>query len=261
MVSFSKKGDTISTPDGKSRTAESDGVHAKLVPAVKESCKNLVIDYHFWHNSDKKDYKTQRMIIDKIKKIAPDLDIWNTETGTVDGMKGITEFEQARDIVRLYVYAISYGQKKLFWTNTLEYDWTKEDKNAFDYMGLINNPQNTDGLSHKKLSYYTYKKMVEVLEGSDWDNIEAIQEKDGVYVYKFTKNGQPVWVAWNDNEAEKQITISGVNSSSVKITEAVPNYSSGKEVINYSTAFKTETANVEGGMATIKIKDIPVFVE
>lgn len=29
------------------------------------------------------------------------------------------------------------------------------------------------------------KTMVEVLEGSDWDNIETIQEKDGVYIYKF----------------------------------------------------------------------------
>ena len=58
--------------------------------------------------------------------------------------------------------------------------------------------------------------MVEVLEGSDWDNIETIQEKDGVYVYKFMKGGQPIWVVWNDNASEKEITISSVNSSSVK---------------------------------------------
>ena len=261
LVSFSKKGDTISTPDGNSRAATSDGIHAKLVPAVKESCKNLVIDYHFWYNSDKKDYKTQRDIIDKIKKIAPDLEIWNTESGTVDGMKDITEFEQARDIVRLYVYALSYGQKKLFWTNTLEYDWTQDDSNAFDFMGLINNPKNKDGLSHKKLSYYTYKKMVEVLEGSDWDNIEIIQENDGGYIYKFLKNGKPAWVAWNDNSAEKQITISGVNSSSVKITEAVPNYSSGKDVTNYLTAFSNKIVSAESGKVIIKIKDVPVFIE
>ena len=261
LVSFSKKGDTISTPDGNSRAATSDGIHAKLVPAVKESCKNLVIDYHFWYNSDKKDYKTQRDIIDKIKKIAPDLEIWNTESGTVDGMKDITEFEQARDIVRLYVYALSYGQKKLFWTNTLEYDWTQDDSNAFDFMGLINNPKNKDGLSHKKLSYYTYKKMVEVLEGSDWDNIETIQEKDGGYIYKFLKNGKPIWVAWNDNDTEKQITISGINSSSVKITEAVPNYSSGKDVTNYLTAFSNKIVSAESGKVIIKIKDVPVFVE
>ena len=66
-------------------------------------------------------------------------------------------------------------------------------------------------------------------------------------------------MAWNDNDSEKQVTISGINSSSVKTTEAVPNYSSGKEVKDYATAFKTETTTVESGKVTIKIKDIPVF--
>ncbi|KKR76597.1 MAG: hypothetical protein UU20_C0022G0010 [Parcubacteria group bacterium GW2011_GWE2_40_8] len=113
----------------------------------------------------------------------------------------------------------------------------------------------------KKLSYYTYKKMVEILEGSDWDNIEAIQEKDGVYVYKFTKDGKPIWVAWNDNNGEKQVVISGVNSSSVKITESVPNYGSGKEVKDYATAFKTETRQVTDNKLTITLNESPVFVE
>ena len=117
------------------------------------------------------------------------------------------------------------------------------------------------GKGVKKLSYYTYKKMVEILEGSDWDNIEAIQEKDGVYVYKFTKDGKPIWVAWNDNNGEKQVVISGVNSSSVKITESVPNYGSGKEVKDYATAFKTETRQVTDNKLTITLNESPVFVE
>ena len=103
--------------------------------------------------------------------------------------------------------------------------------------------------------------MVEALEGSDWDNIETVQEKDGVYVYKFMKGGKPIWVAWNDNSGEKQITISGVNSSSVKITEAVPKYETGKEISDYSSAFSTKTESVENGKVVIKIKDAPVFVE
>ena len=59
----------------------------------------------------------------------------------------------------------------------------------------------------------------------------------------------------------KQITISNINSSSVKITESVRNYSSGKNVRDYSTAFSTKTINVESGKVTITIKDAPVFVE
>ena len=102
---------------------------------------------------------------------------------------------------------------------------------------------------------------MEILEGSDWNNIQTIQEKDGVYVYKFIKNGKSIWVAWNDNAGEKQITISGINSSSIKITEAVPNYSSGKDVTNYSAAFKTEVKQITNGKLTITLDEAPVFVE
>ena len=100
-----------------------------------------------------------------------------------------------------------------------------------------------------------------VWEGSDWDNIETIQEKDGVYVYKFIKNGKPIWVVWNDNDGEKQVTISGVNSQSVKITEAVPNYDSGKDVKDYTTAFKTENKQIINNKLTIILNETPVFAE
>ena len=145
----------------------------------------------------------------------------------------------------------------------------------FDYTGLVydgcdfvnnkyecgSNVGYDKGRGVKKLAYYTYKKMTEVLEGSDWDNIETIQEKDGVYVYKFTKNNKPVWVAWNDNDSEKQVTISGINSSSVKTTEAVPNYESGQEVMNYNTAFKTEAKQVTNNKLVTTLNETPVFVE
>ena len=103
--------------------------------------------------------------------------------------------------------------------------------------------------------------MVEVLEGSDWNNIQTIQEKDDVYIYKFIKNGKPIWVAWNDNSSSKQITISGISSSQAKITEAIPKYESGKDVTDYNNAFNTETKSVGSGKITITLKDKPVFVE
>jgi hypothetical protein len=68
-------------------------------------------------------------------------------------------------------------------------------------------------------------------------------------------------VAWNDNSAEKQITISGIPSKEVKITEAVPKYESGKDVADYNTAFNTETKTAQNGKITITLGDTPVFVE
>lgn len=99
------------------------------------------------------------------------------------------------------------------------------------------------------------------MDGSDWKNIQTIQESNGVYIYKFIKAGKPIWVAWNDNSDSKQIVISGISPGSVKITEAVPKYESGKDVADYSTAFNTETKAVSGGKITITLGDKPVFVE
>lgn len=172
-----------------------------------------------------------------------------------------SEKKQANDLLREYVYSLANGIKKIFWVTLTEWHGFENRSNSpWDNIGLINNPLN-DGESHKKLAYYTYKKMVEVLEGSDWNNIQTIQESGSVYVYKFNKSGKNIWVAWNDNSAEKQAIISGITSSQVKITEAVPKYESGKEVTDYNTAFNTETKTVNEGKINITLKDKPIFVE
>ncbi|MBI3753240.1 MAG: hypothetical protein HY266_04235, partial [Deltaproteobacteria bacterium] len=150
------------------------------------------------------------------------------ETATHDGspdpkynnpkIKSQTQTQQAIGVLKFYIYSISHGIDKIFWNLVYERHnfgstgatlqggppAAPEGSSVFDYYGLINNPDN-DGDSSKKLAYYTYKKMVETLEGSDWNNIQTIQEKDGVYIYKFQKGGKKIWVAWNDNSAEKQI--------------------------------------------------------
>lgn len=45
------------------------------------------------------------------------------------------------------------------------HEFAGQPNSYFDNVGLINNPAN-DGKSHKKLSYFTYKLMIEKLEGS-----------------------------------------------------------------------------------------------
>ena len=242
-----------------------------------------VLDIHI--QGDATNYKNLGKIVSDYNKIfkqngIKEKPIWNTEFGTYDGdpdenprLPGMklsyqSEEVQAGGLIKKYIYGLSVGIKKMFWTTMVE--WSNYDKSGsgncyFCSTGLVNNSRN-DGLSHKKLAYYTYKKMVEVLDGSDWTNIQTIQESGGVYIYKFTKNNKPIWVAWNDNAESKSVTISGITSSSVKITEAIPKHESGKEVTDYSTAFttKTETPTTVShliGNITISLKDVPVFVE
>ena len=173
-----------------------------------------------------------------------------------------SEKEHASSLIKRYIYSLVAGVDKIYWCQIVEqHGYGGVVNGYFDNVALINNPRNPDGLSHKKLAYYTYKKMVEVLEGSDWNDIQTIQESDGIYIYKLTKNNKPIWVAWNDNSTEKQITISGINSVQVKITEAIPKYESGKDVTDYSIAFETETKTISGGKLTTTLSDVPVFVE
>jgi hypothetical protein len=239
-----------------------------------------IFDFH-WFGDAVDDYKRTKeiktYILQRINELgipAPE-DFWITETGTYSGkpkqamtIRGAVDWpyqserQQAIDLVRRYIYPLSFGIKKVFWAWGLR-EGFHYDEGFFDFTGLIYDGKFAydEGRGVRKLAYYTYKKMVEVLEGSDWNNIQTVQEKDGIYIYKFIKNNKPIWVAWNDNPQEKQIIISGITSSQVQITEAVPKYESGKEVTNYNTAFNIETKDVKDGVVIIALKENPVFVE
>ena len=188
--------------------------------------------------------------------------IWFTEIALPS--KPFTEKLQAANVIKRYIYPLSFGVKKVFWWNMIEGEYPLEVDKPSNHFGLVYDSigEGDPGYGVKKLSYYTYKKMVEVLEGSDWDNIQIVQESDGIYIYKFTKQGKSIRVAWNDNEEPKRVKIIlEKTTKSVKITEVVPKYESGKEVSDYSAAFNTETKSISAGKITIILKDKPVFVE
>lgn len=190
-------------------------------------------------------------------------EIWITETATMEKING--EKAQASSLVKRYVYPLSFGVKKIFWWNLVEGEFPLEVDKPANHFGLIYDGIGKDdpGYDAKKLSYYTYKKIVEVLEGSDWDNIETIQEKGGIYVYKFIKQGKSIWVAWNEHNEPRRVVITLDNGiEHVKIIDSVPKYSSGQQIANYATAFKTKTTSVsKEGLLTLTLGDIPVFVE
>ncbi|MBI5025479.1 MAG: hypothetical protein HZC12_01885, partial [Nitrospirae bacterium] len=188
-------------------------------------------------------------------------EIWFTETAVPSEPFG--EKLQATNLIKRYIYPLSFGAKKIFWWNMIEGEYPLEDNQSSDHLGLIYDGigKGDPGYGVKKLAYYTYKKMVEVLEGSDWENIQTIQEKGEIYIYKFIKQGKSIWVVWNDNKEQKEITISGITLKQIRITEAVPKYESGKDITDYNTAFETKTKSVQNNKISITLGDIPVFVE
>lgn len=190
-----------------------------------------------------------------------------------------SEQDQAGFLVKRFIYNLGAGVKYIAWSTIYERDKYQGEKHVhFQYISLIYDgypdgkskkqkciegwlPCPDPGKGIKKLSYYTYKKLIETLKGSDWDNIRKVQGAYGIYTYKFIKNGKNIWVAWSDNEQEEQITISDITSEEVKITEAIPKYESGKEVIDYNTAFNAETKSVTKGKVNFTLIETPVFIE
>ncbi len=243
-----------------------------------------IFDFHWYpfldkynHFQESKDgIETSIYLDDYIDKIDlmltkngyQNMPLYITEIGQYSGLPDHmalfrSEKNQTAELLKLYVYPLAKGVDKIFWVTITEWPGDGVFGNrdgAFDNMGLINNPIQ-DGLSHKKLAYYTYKKMVEVLEGSDWDSIQTIQESDNVYLYKLTKTGRLIWVAWNDSSATQQISISGITSSQVRVTATIPKYESGKDVTDYSTTFQMDTLAVVNGSVSLQLGENPVFVE
>lgn len=193
----------------------------------------------------------------------------------IAGLPVQTETEQASGLVRTYVFGLSLKVAKIFWNLIYERKdfepghTTPFPQTPFNLYGLINNPTNADGLAHKKLAFYTYKKMVSLLEGSDWTSIETIQESDDICIYKFTNQGKTIYSAWwdyfNDPNyspgSTKQITIPNLGTSSAHVIEAVPQVASGDLVSDYTNAFKEENLKPQNGILRYELGAVPVFIQ
>ena len=184
-------------------------------------------------------------------------------------IKAQTEKEQAMGLFKMYIYSAVQGVSKIFWNLIFErYNFGNDPGSDFNFYGLVNNPLN-DGVNYPKLAYYTYKKMAEVLEGADWKNIQTVQESGDIYVYRFTKGERIIHVAWWDyfNDPSytagmtKDTVIGALSGVTVTKTEAVPMFSSGKDVTDYGNAFKKNTVDIVSGSVTMSLGEEPVFVE
>ncbi|MDD5491492.1 MAG: hypothetical protein PHV60_02265 [bacterium] len=190
-------------------------------------------------------------------------EIWFTETAVPSEPSG--ERFQAMNLVKRFIYPLSFGVKKVFWWNMVEGEYPLEVDKPANHFGLVYDGlgQGDPGYGVKKLAYYTYKIMVEVLAGSDWNKIETIHEKDGIYVFKITKQGKSVWVAWNENKVPSQFSVTGLKASKIKVTKTIPKANRGRELKeqDYPQFFEEEFIAVLKGKADINLTDVPLFIK
>ena len=106
-------------------------------------------------------------------------------------------------------------------------------------------------------------------EGTDWHTARPLVKYAGtayrMYLYRFKKNGRPVYTGWFDCFNVRECSVMKINTAveldfdrntkHVKITKAVPKHQSGK------TAIESETKTANDGKVTIFLREVPVFVE
>ncbi len=170
------------------------------------------------------------------------------------------ESTQAKNIIKHHAYGLALGLKKIFWSGIKAVSDSGLAKkglpnDAFRANAIIN------GDDTRRLAYYSYKKMVDILKDAEWDRTELIQEQEGVYIVKFYA-GKPVWIIWNDSGRSRKVTITLPNSQDkVRITKFVPSKNLGGDVLDYNTAFREESRQLQGGVLELSLNDdTPLFV-
>ncbi len=131
--------------------------------------------------------------------------LWMTETATYSGAPAAppglnpqSEGEQAAELVRRGVYALSLGVQKVFWAMLREGFRFRGD--LFDHAGLTTDPRvspdRPDG--SPKLAFFTYRRLCAKLAGCA-PKPEALSLGPGAYAYRFhAPDGRTVVVAWAD---------------------------------------------------------------
>jgi hypothetical protein len=225
-----------------------------------------------------------------------DLDLWVTQTGMQSAPFSLqvgqwsapnidreySESKQAQSVPMIYSILLKDGVEKIFWASTYEMIWVNNPEHYFSkigfiYNGLRNESKSVDlddlGYGVKKLSYYSYKLMVEKLEGADWDNVDEIEvDEDYVRVYRFMKNGEPTFVAWweyweEPNAKSKSVNLQLGLAGDVKITTAVPHFENGlsleKSGERFEELFDTEIKTIDNraGILNLQLNHNPVYIE
>jgi len=224
-----------------------------------------IMDQH-WMVTDKKisPEKQYREIKRYINDVADTSKRYGFETAPFWAMEvaGIPSPEKAHamDMFKRHIYALSVGVKKVFWSGLAQRP-PHAGHTGMKEPDLLEKVTFIDAQGNRKLAYYTYKKLVEVFDGVDLDRIQTIKEGPDVYVFKFIKNGKPIWCVWNEFHRpvkEKIKIMPGVKN--VRVIDALPLASTGRKVVDYAGAFRSSVTSVSNGTIELEIGDVPLII-
>lgn len=262
-------------------------VGTRFVPILNELAGQYVdaVDVH-WYGVAEEGYRyvdgTSTDVLDFVRNAMDNAGfpsstkIWITELGSTSGWPlgaPRTEAQQAQDYIKKVVYGLSRGVSKVFTGGPMEGFLLRQE--FFDYSGVIYDGEFGDPfpLGTKKLGYYSYKKLIEKLEGGDLNNITTIRDGTGtdwLYLFSVRRLGTTIYVAWWDffsdptyvQGASKPLVFDTYHPA-VRATELVPDAPNGAAISSYETAPFQEVVHLIGsnGAVAVDLRESPVVIE
>ncbi|MBT6690683.1 hypothetical protein HN903_01200 [archaeon] len=157
--------------------------------------------------------------------------------------RNLVEAEQSRYYTKKAVYAFASGMDQIYisWTT----DQKEYDLPVWRFVGILGADEFVDPpVVRKKPIFYTYKLMVEKLDG--FVEVETIDE----FVYKFLfEDKDPVYVLWSE-DGDKGVDLSSyLETSNVLVTHLV--------TVDGEEMPETEVVSA----SSVPVGDSPIFVE
>lgn len=187
--------------------------------------------------------------------------IWVTETAISSAnISPITPSyssidEQAADVWRRHCLLWAKGAEVVMWHT----GWSNNDMSGWGEFGILNYQ------GQKKKSFHSYKLLND--EIANFSSVTLLSTGtisnnnnsggNGIWVIKFVVNGTNKWVMWSPNKLS--YTLSGINSSHIKVTNVVPNQLSNN---GNSAQFTINTYATSSGLYNFnQLPSLPILVE
>ena len=179
---------------------------------------------------------------------ASDIEIWMTETGWSTAIgPGVTEEIHGAYLVQMYIWALANPDKvdRIFWydlmndrdAQTIDWDPAAGEHN----WGLIHSWTNTgsEPLAYSaKKSYVAACAMTSIM--ADAQYVSTYDLGEGIYAYRFQKDGQDLLVAFMDGDSK---TVTATFSGELTVTDMYGN----------ATGYT--------GSAQLKLSDCPIYIQ
>jgi len=190
----------------------------------------------------------------------------------INADENYSEKTQAQDLIKRYVLSLASNVEPILFYSLIDAPpICPQAPKACEILrwgghcGLLHNN------GTKKLSYYTYKLLVDYFEDCEWDTITRTYATDNVYAYRFMKNQSACYIVWwdyfNDSRINEE-TISIVMpidlDGTIRITESVPEYETGFQLAaslqQYPDFFKKNEAEIDNGQIALTLGYSPLYI-